>query len=258
MSETMRRLVVFGAMIVAGVLAINMIGSMIENEKILDRLFALNQYDKAIIYGVTIQNMMWVMFFVTLGELGIRVFETNQSDNGFAKGYLPEDNHSILEKRDMGKISKNVTQDSNLKGGLAYFIKRLVMQFQTSNSIEQTQNMLNSQLEMQGASIDSNYNMIRYLTWLIPTLGFIGTVIGIADALALAGEPGKATEPTFVAELTKELAVAFDTTFVALVMSAVLVFFMHVIQGKEESNLVKIGQYCLDNFINRLYIKKEK
>ena len=84
---------------------------------------------------------------------------------------------------------------------------------------------------------------------------FIGTVIGIAQALAYAGEVNGVGD-RFVAELTSKLALAFDTTFVALLMSAVLVFLTHLIQGKDEKNLVKIGQYCLDNFINRLYTQK--
>ena len=98
--------------------------------------------------------------------------------------------------------------------------------------------------------------MIRYITWLIPTMGFIGTVIGIATSLAYAGEVNGQGDQ-FVAELTARLAVAFDTTFVALVMSAILVFIMHLTQGREEKNLVTIGQYTLDNFINRLYTEKD-
>jgi len=249
MSETMKKLVVAGAMVIVAVVVIFAVSSALE-QKFAIRFFG----------GVgdifTIQSMMWIMFFITLGELGIRVKEVLHIDKGFSKEYLPEDSHSVLEQSDMGSISKGVNDDADTKGSLANFIKRLVMQFQISHSIEQTQNMLNSQLEIQSAVIDTNYNMIRYLTWLIPTLGFIGTVIGIANALAYAGIPGKATSPEFVSVLTVKLAVAFDTTFVALIMSAVLVFFMHIIQGKEESNLVKIGQYCLDNLINRLYVKK--
>ena len=252
MNETSKRLSVAVVMIVVSVIVILGLNSIVSKELAV-RLFATPDWADS--YGFTIQNMMWGMFFVTLGELGLRMIESQEIDKGLKKKYLPEDNHTVLDSSDMGNLSKNTNVDSVVLGSLASFIKRLVMQFQISNSIEQTQNMLNSQLEMKSAAIDSNYNMIRYLTWLIPTLGFIGTVMGIADALAYAGIPGKATAPEFVSELTARLAVAFDTTFVALVMSAILVFLMHLLQGKEENNLVKIGQYCLDNFINRLYVK---
>jgi hypothetical protein len=48
--------------------------------------------------------------------------------------------------------------------------------------------------------------------------------------------------------------VAFNTTLLALVMSAVLVLVQHVVQAYEERTLNQAGQYCLDNLINRLYV----
>lgn len=202
---------------------------------------------------LSIQSMMWIVFYVAFGELIYRILYIKESEHGFNKRYLPEDNYTIIEVKDLPSIAKNINKDSELSGSLADFIKKLLMQFQTSHSIGQTLNMLNAQLEMKSSVVDLNYNMIRYLSWLIPTLGFIGTVVGIANALAYAGKVN-GQGATFVADLTQKLAVAFDTTFVALIMSAIVVFLMHIIQGREESNLIRVGQYCLDNFINRLYI----
>jgi len=134
---------------------------------------------------------------------------------------------------------------------LAHLISKMIKQYQLSNSVEQTNTMLNSQLDLQSNAIDMNYNMIRYIVWFIPTMGFIGTVVGISKALEYAGDKnGQA--PRFVAELTEKLALAFDTTLLALIMSAILVFIMHIVQGEEETSLIHMGQYTLDNFINRL------
>ena len=98
--------------------------------------------------------------------------------------------------------------------------------------------------------------MVRYLVWLIPTLGFIGTVIGIALALSAAGDmpdiSDSAAIKAWVALITIKLGVAFNTTLVALVMSAVLVFCMNLAQGREEKALNQVGQYCLDRLVNRL------
>jgi hypothetical protein len=52
--------------------------------------------------------------------------------------------------------------------------------------------------------------------------------------------------------LTQRLAVAFYTTLVALVMSAVLVFLTHLVQSHEEKALYAMESYVLDAFINRL------
>jgi biopolymer transport protein ExbB/TolQ len=95
--------------------------------------------------------------------------------------------------------------------------------------------------------------MIRYITWLIPSLGFIGTVIGIMLALNYAGDRANVESPEMLYQVTERLGVAFSTTLVALVMAAILVFLQNLIQGREENMLNKSGQYCLDNLINRLY-----
>ena len=100
----------------------------------------------------------------------------------------------------------------------------LFMRYQASQkSTVETHEMLNSQLEMMQYRLEVDFNLVRYISWLIPTLGFIGTVVGISDALSFAGIPGMAASDDFLPQLTSALAVAFNTTLVALVMSAVLV-----------------------------------
>ena len=122
---------------------------------------------------------------------------------------------------------------------------------------------MNSSLELFQHEVDLNYHMLRYVVWLIPTLGFIGTVVGIALALNETGASlssgssgvSMTQNPELLVAMTKNLGVAFYTTLLALLLSAVLVFVLHVAQAREERALNKAGQYCLDNLINRLYEK---
>ena len=101
--------------------------------------------------------------------------------------------------------------------------------------------------------MELRYSMLRYIAWVIPAIGFIGTVVGIAWTLAQV-DPA---EPDLSA-LTKSLAVAFNTTLVALVLSAILVFFLHLVRNMEEKSLNRAGQYTLKNLFNRLYSGKER
>jgi hypothetical protein len=48
------------------------------------------------------------------------------------------------------------------------------------------------------------------------------------------------------------MSIAFNGTFLALLLSAALVFLMHIAQMKEEKALNASAQYCLDQLINRL------
>ena len=131
----------------------------------------------------------------------------------------------------------------------------LLHRFQASFSVEQTNEVLNSQLEFLQYRLDLAYNYIRYLSWFIPTLGFIGTVVGIAYALHQA--IGKSQDPNLLDILVENLGVAFYTTLLALIMSAVLVFLTHLIQNTEEEAIADCGEYCLNGFILKLYVNKD-
>ena len=208
-------------------------------------------------YPVTVQNAMWIVFAIGLGELFVRARDARLERRQVREGYLPEDETTVLQARDLRQIYANLRQLAEPGGAAAgrflpRLITRVILQFQTSRSLEQASNLLNSSLELYLHEIDLRYSMIRYVVWLIPTLGFIGTVIGISLALAYAGDVDL-QDPTLLAELTKRLAVAFNTTLLALVMSAVLVLVQHLVQAREERALNQAGQYCLDNLINRLY-----
>lgn len=208
-------------------------------------------------YPITVQNIMWLVFMLGLGELFVRWREARAERRQLAAGYLPEDETTILQAPDLRQIyarARDAAQPGSrgARRFLPRLIQRITLQFQTSRSIEQASTLMNSSLELFLHEIDLRYSMTRYIIWLIPSLGFIGTVIGISLALAYAGEVDL-QDPSLLAELTKRLAVAFNTTLLALVMSAVLVLIQHIVQAREEGVLNEVGQYCLDNLINRLY-----
>ncbi|MEK7990817.1 MAG: MotA/TolQ/ExbB proton channel family protein [Thiotrichaceae bacterium] len=213
----------------------------------------LDYHQNSILYPFSVQNIMWVVFFIGLSELWLRYLQGRLETYQLYCHYLPEDEKTVLQAKDLGIIYKYVrssTRHSILF--LPRLIQRIILQFQTTQSVSQANTLLNSSLELYMHEIDLRYNMLRYITWLIPTLGFIGTVIGISDALHYAGAyPNPEELP--LSELTARLSVAFYTTLLALLQAAILVFCLYLIQAREEMALNRAGQYCLDNLINRLY-----
>ena len=203
---------------------------------------------------------MWLLFFAALSDVLVRFVEGGRELRQIDLGLLPEDEATVLQSRDLPDI-----YDTARPGPLQQprilqrLIIRIILQFQASRSVNQANALLNSSLELVQHEMDLRYNMARYTAWLIPTLGFIGTVIGIALALDAAGNmPDLGDQEKlrgWLRLLTGKLALAFDTTLVALLLSAVLMFLMHVAQGREEAALNRAGQYCLDNLVNRLYEK---
>jgi biopolymer transport protein ExbB/TolQ len=203
----------------------------------------------------TVQNFLWVAFFIGLGELSIRWRAGRLEESQISRNYLPEDEETVLRPgEDMTPIFQKVRSSKYREVCFVpRLIERCVLGFNLSHSADQTNSLLNSSLELYMHEIDLRYNIIRYITWVIPSLGFIGTVIGIMLALNYAGDRANVASPDMLYQVTERLGVAFSTTLLALVMASILVFILNVVQGKEENALNKAGQYCLDNLINRLY-----
>jgi hypothetical protein len=88
------------------------------------------------------------------------------------------------------------------------------------------------------------YAPIDYIAWSLPTIGFIGTVIGIslalndADKVALA--KGALEQGSAIDAVTSLLGVAFDTTLLALIASALILLLVSVVQMKEASIMLDL------------------
>jgi biopolymer transport protein ExbB/TolQ len=204
-------------------------------------------------YPVTIQNVLHLFFFVGMGELFVRWRVAEREFAFVARRLLPEDAETVLQSSDLPDIRRKTTGNFNGEHGfLPYLIDLCILQFQSSRSVDQTVSVLNSSLELIAHRVDLRYALARYIVWVIPTIGFIGTVIGIAFAMEQINP-----EQVDLKALTSSLGVAFYTTLVALVQSAVLVLVMNLVQAREERSVNEAGHYTLRNLINRLYVEKE-
>lgn len=253
---TRERLLALAVSLVLGVLAIAVMSVGFADSASRFGAFLLDRHTQNLPYPVTVQNIMWLMFAVGCGELWVRYSQSARELGQVARKYLPEDDATMLRAEDLGRLHKRAWA---AKSGRDFFLQRLIrrciLQFQASRSVAQSNALLNSSLELFQHELELRYTMLRYLVWLIPTLGFIGTVIGIAFALDYAASVDNPQDPTLLAEISGRLGVAFYTTLLALLQSALLMFALQLVQGREETALNRSGQYCLDNLINRLYEK---
>jgi biopolymer transport protein ExbB/TolQ len=199
---------------------------------------------------ISIHTVIWIIFFIGLGRLLYRFREAQAEEKELKQEYLPEGDDIILTNQDLGELYKKLRTVSKRRY-LPRLLERTVTQFQGNKSVAHAHTLLDSCLDLYLHELDLGYHMIRYIVWLIPTIGFIGSVIGIGSALAVAGAT-KADDPNLLINTTSAMSIAFNGTFIALLLSAVLVFIMHIAQMKEEKALNASAQYCLDQLINRL------
>lgn len=212
--------------------------------------FWVGRGDAVFPYPFTIQNAEHLLFFLALGELFTRWRVAKWEMAFLGKGYLPEDDQAVLELVDLGPLRRKVAGEFDADNGfLPYLIDLSILQAQASRSVDQTVSVLNSTLELIAHRVDLRYQILRYLAWAIPTVGFIGTVAGIGSALGFV-DP----ENMDIKKVSGSLAVAFDTTVIALLWSAIIVLLLNVVQKEEELAVNRAGSYCLKNLINRLYV----
>ncbi len=120
--------------------------------------------------------------------------------------------------------------------------------FRSTRNIQDVSNSVRAICESESERLDSELSMIRYIAWAIPSIGFLGTVRGIGQALSQAH---KAVQGD-IAGVTQALGVAFNSTFVALLISIVIMFLMHQLQLAQERLVLDAEDYCDNRLIRHL------
>ncbi len=125
-------------------------------------------------------------------------------------------------------------------------LKNALRRFNSTRNIQDVSTTTNIVFESEADRLESELSMIRYISWAIPSIGFIGTVRGIGEALAQAD---KAVQGD-IAGVTQSLGVAFNSTFIALLISIFLMFLVYQLQLLQE-RLVFDSQIYLDDKLIR-------
>ena len=92
--------------------------------------------------------------------------------------------------------------------------------------------------DLEAARASQGYALVRFVIWAIPILGFLGTVIGITEAIACLSP----TELENISGVVAGLGVAFDTTATALALSMVLMFLQFVVDRREQRLLALVDE----------------
>ena len=103
-------------------------------------------------------------------------------------------------------------------------------------------------LESIALQNEGRLTVLRYIAWAIPSIGFIGTVRGIGQAMAQADLAVKGD----IGPMTSSLGLAFNSTFVALVISIFIMLAISLLQRKQDDQLIRIQTYVETYMIKRI------
>lgn len=119
--------------------------------------------------------------------------------------------------------------------------------------------ILRSQADNDESFVETSYSLVQGFVWAIPILGFIGTVLGLAEAIGgfsdvLSQDSEMSAITAELKNVTAGLSTAFETTLVALVAALVVQLIITALKKSEEEFLDKCSEYCLRNVVGRLRI----
>jgi biopolymer transport protein ExbB/TolQ len=164
---------------------------------------------------------------------------------GEGTSILPEDVHEYSRTI---QALPDAVQDYLLPRALLTAMHR----FGSTRNIQDVSIAVRTLCESESERLDSELSMVRYIAWAIPSIGFIGTVRGIGQAL---GQAHKAIQGD-IAVVTENLGVAFNSTFIALLLSIVLMFLLHQLQMAQERLVLDTQSYSDQYLIRHLQVRQ--
>ena len=200
-----------------------------------------------------------LLMFWSIGFLFLKTRVLASQKNALLIDLLPE---SIGEEIDVETVDKFLEHVNGVPAKLRSSfmvnrIKRGLEHFSVRHSNPEVANIMMAQSEQDAAAVHSSYSVVKVFLWAIPILGFIGTVQGISGAVggfsgALDDAQSIEVMKESLNDVTSGLALAFDTTLVALIMSLMVSFPVNILQKREEDFLGMVDTYCSENFLKRL------
>jgi biopolymer transport protein ExbB/TolQ len=161
---------------------------------------------------------------------GIKVLPEDAKDYARQLEALPEDDRQMLVVRGL---------------------QRTLDRFSATRSIRDSAETSRAVCDSEADRLDSGLAMIRYIAWAIPAIGFIGTVRHIGDAQLQAN----AAVGGDITAVTSNLGIAFNSTFVALSLTIVLMFFLHQLQQSQEQFVHDTDHWIDQRLIRHMQVR---
>ncbi len=196
------------------------------------------------------QEACFVLALWAISLMGYKALQTTQERRILQLDLVPLNQGTSILPEDTREYSRPIQALSEDQQG--FLLPRALLtalhRFRSTRNIQDVSNAIRAVCESESERLDSELSMIRYIAWAIPSIGFLGTVRGIGQAL---GQAHKAVQGD-IAGVTQALGVAFNSTFVALLISIIVMFLVHQLQLAQERLALDSEEYCDIKLIRHL------
>jgi biopolymer transport protein ExbB/TolQ len=196
------------------------------------------------------QEACFVLMFWALAIMGFKARQLTRERALLDLDLVPIAEGMRILPEDTREFARQVQAmpEANQRMLLPRALMNALRRFNSTRNIQDVSSSTNTVFESEADRLESELSMIRYISWAIPSIGFIGTVRGIGEALAQAD---KAVQGD-IAGVTQSLGVAFNSTFIALLISIFLMFLVYQLQLLQERLVFDSQNYVDDKLIRHM------
>lgn len=192
---------------------------------------------------------------IVLALTCLKFLKIQREFRALKRNWLPE---KISLHNPYSKVVANLQENlANEKNLLPVRCSRVLAAYMYSGTRKAAMEFALDDSSFYVSASESSYAFPRILVWAIPLLGFIGTVMGISSAVTgFSKFLDNAVEIDQIKEgigtVTSGLAVAFDTTLLALFLSILVMIPLVLVERLESRLLLGIDVYIQERLLTRL------
>ncbi len=194
------------------------------------------------------------MFFVGLCALGLKMISVIAQFAGVYRLSISDADSRDWTVEDCEDLIHQLEENGQAQRD-SYLFQRLhsaLDMVRRKGSAEGLDEDLKYLADLDGARQHDSFALVRIIIWATPMLGFLGTVIGITQALGDLDPSELASSiQTAMDKLLAGLYVAFDTTALALSLSIVLMFVQFLVDRMETQLLQIVDTRSEEELVGR-------
>lgn len=198
------------------------------------------------------QEICMILFFWGFYLIAEKFYETSAQSYLFDVDLLEDISSDSNDAQNILKNLEELPKEIN-DSPLIKIISSALRRFLITGSVQNASESITPALDALIVKNEADLALVKYIAWAIPSIGFLGTVRGIGMAMtqaeiAVSGDIGPMTE---------SLGMAFNSTFVALLASIIIMLMLSFLGRAQDEQLVRVQEYCEKYLIKRISIIKK-
>ncbi len=194
-----------------------------------------------------------------LAMLLVKYLKLRTQRKALALRIIPDEPDFVLTSATAAEVLNriNVLVENPQEFVLFDRISRALQNLKNLGDVNTVSECLNTSARNDDEFLGGSYTVLKGFIWAIPVLGFIGTVLGLAEAVGgfgrvVAAGAGIEELKSALGGVTNGLSVAFETTLIALIAALIVQLLMTFLISREELFLDECADYCHQSVISRI------